>query len=338
MDLDSVQEFNSGSTLINRFNAWREATLGLPPVAEPLPAELVEHYRPVPASVTLEEALREQIAWITAWRIDRYAFASLKQTAFYNAATDTEADSTARKQAEAERDSKQAAIEKRRRLQLHNQRFSTTPAMPFEPGFRDFDPDMAQTQLREAAEDFREDYHFNTFKVVALWAVQIVLSRTAALDQVRTEHRRIKADGQARIARLFPQPLYGDAYPNEHTRGQIDEKRNANLPEGLLRAMFDDQVHDSRAWFLHAALGFREPGGSYLRERMVFFGNAHSREVTLYDQNAKPVTASAVGLPEAAPAQRGPLSAEEFAEARKKIDAHWAAKAQQDGGVNDASA
>ena len=30
--------------------------------------------------------------------------------------------------------------------------------MPLEPGVKDFDPDMAQTQLREAAEEFATDY------------------------------------------------------------------------------------------------------------------------------------------------------------------------------------
>ncbi|MCY1375124.1 hypothetical protein D9M69_625130 [compost metagenome] len=47
-------------------------------------------------------------------------------------------------------------------------------------------------------------------------------------------------------------------------------------------ALFDDQVHDSRAWFLHNALGgSREPWSSYFRERMVYFGEAQNKQLSL---------------------------------------------------------
>jgi hypothetical protein len=59
----------------------------------------------------------------------------------------------------------------------------------------------------------------------------------------------------------------------------MDETGNAMQPAGLLRALFDDQVHASRAWFLYS-IG-REWMGSYFRERMVFFGEASRREVAL---------------------------------------------------------
>jgi len=35
-------------------------------------------------------------------------------------------------------------------------------------------------------------------------------------------------------------------------RGNVDEHRNSQKPEGVLRALVDDQVHGSRAWLLHA--------------------------------------------------------------------------------------
>ncbi|EPN30235.1 lipoprotein, partial [Pseudomonas syringae pv. actinidiae ICMP 18883] len=54
------------------------------------------------------------MGWITAWRIDRYAFASLKQATFYLQASDTEADETVRDQAKAARSNNQAAVKKRR--------------------------------------------------------------------------------------------------------------------------------------------------------------------------------------------------------------------------------
>ncbi|EPM44027.1 hypothetical protein A256_27193, partial [Pseudomonas syringae pv. actinidiae ICMP 19103] len=80
----------------NRFNAWRQMTLGLPPVSQPLSIEQIEHYQPLTSTITLEQAARTQLGWITAWRIDRYAFASLKQATFYLQASDTEADETVR--------------------------------------------------------------------------------------------------------------------------------------------------------------------------------------------------------------------------------------------------
>ena len=44
-----------------------------------------------------------------------------------------------------------------------------------------------------------------------------------------------------------------------------------------------DRVHDSRAWFLHWALGgTREPWNSYWRERMVYFGSECNKELSLF--------------------------------------------------------
>ncbi|MGO4005152.1 T6SS phospholipase effector Tle1-like catalytic domain-containing protein [Pseudomonas fluorescens] len=62
----------------------------------------------------------------------------------------------------------------------------------------------------------------------------------------------------------------------------VDESRNAKEPTGLLRALFNVQLHDSRAWFLYS-LG-REHGGSYFGERMVFFGESNRREFVLVRQ------------------------------------------------------
>lgn len=47
-----------------------------------------------------------------------------------------------------------------------------------------------------------------------------------------------------------------------------------------MRALFDDQVHDSRAWFLYASLDTREPWGSYFLYRMIYFGELMSKSVT----------------------------------------------------------
>jgi hypothetical protein len=85
--------------LVNRFNAWRELTLGqtTPKTFDP---EAASHYEPPAAGGSLETVIAEQMAWITAWRIDRYARGSMLKTPFYQRATNTEALPAARKAAE----------------------------------------------------------------------------------------------------------------------------------------------------------------------------------------------------------------------------------------------
>ena len=84
-------------------------------------------------------------------------------------------------------------------------------------------------------------------------------------DDEPQEYRRIKADGDARVAVLFP---------------AAGEASNAQQPAGLVRALFDDQVHDSRAWFMHAALGTREMWAGYFRYRMIYFSDQCNKSLS----------------------------------------------------------
>ena len=101
LDLDS--QFFVSEVLSARFNAWRELTLGqtTPKTFDP---EAASHYEPPAAGGSLETVIAEQMAWITAWRIDRYARGSMLKTPFYQRATNTEALPAARKAAEVIRD------------------------------------------------------------------------------------------------------------------------------------------------------------------------------------------------------------------------------------------
>jgi hypothetical protein len=63
-------------------------------------------------------------------------------------------------------------------------------------------------------------------------------------DDIPVEFKKIKGAGKQHLETLFPPQ---------------GEQSNANDPSGLTRALFDDQIHDSRAWFMHSALGSREP-------------------------------------------------------------------------------
>ncbi|MEE3664370.1 DUF2235 domain-containing protein, partial [Brenneria sp. g21c3] len=113
MSIDIGKEFTLAPDLIHRFNAWREATLGLSPSAQPAGEESDNgHYQPGRAGLALEALIANQMAWLTAWRIDRYARGSALNCAFYRAATDSHANAGSRKAAEAARDERQKSAER----------------------------------------------------------------------------------------------------------------------------------------------------------------------------------------------------------------------------------
>ncbi|VVP32553.1 hypothetical protein PS838_04422 [Pseudomonas fluorescens] len=327
---DVVRSFDVSPLLVNRFNAWRQVTLGLEPALRPLSIEQAELYQPLPATDSLEQALRAQLDWITAWRIDRYAFASLQQKEFYRRASDTQADEKVRKKAEGARDTAQKKVEDNRRVQQARERILNQAKTPLEPGIKDFDADMAQTQLREAAEEFAAAYRGpGLLDSIVLRVALLALFQHAyqATEIVLAERQRMKAAGRAKVSQLFPFPrgVWGN-HQDEHTRGPVDESLNAAKPEGLLRDLFDDQVHDSRAWFLYK--WGREPGGNYFSERMVFFGDAGARDLALYGEDGAAMRASTTTLPTSEPAramQPPVMDAERLAQVQQAIDAIWEA-------------
>lgn len=289
LDTERIAEFMVAPSVVTRFNAWRELTLGLPPAEQPLSDDQVHKYAPVTGTAPLEEVLRDQMGWITAWRIDRYAFDTLKQCTFFKEATDGDADPANRKASEEKRDAAQKQVEARRRTA--EARARTTPheeAPPLEPGLHDFDPDMDQTQLREAAQEFGEDYRGTRREPTSWteWVLKSIPMQAVFLingDDERTEYRSMKQLGQERVRLLFPSPWGQKNFQSETERGTVLEQQNAEQPSGLVRALFDDQVHDSRAWFLHWTLkGTREPWNGYFRERMVYFGSECNKEMSVF--------------------------------------------------------
>ncbi|MHC7881615.1 T6SS phospholipase effector Tle1-like catalytic domain-containing protein, partial [Klebsiella pneumoniae] len=215
----------------------------------------------------LETVIAEQMAWITAWRIDRYARGSMLKTPFYQRATNTEALPAARKAAEVIRDKEQEKVLSARQNQIANQPPDRMDELVLQPGVKDFDPKMDQTQLFDAAKEFGKDYHDgyripdNLAQLVLDTVLQPVIFILNTDDEAQ-EYRRMKRDGEARVAVLFP---------------DAGEASNAEQPAGLVRALFDDQVHDSRAWFMYAALGTREMWTGYFRYRMIYFSERCSK-------------------------------------------------------------
>ncbi|CAI1524827.1 T6SS phospholipase effector Tle1-like catalytic domain-containing protein [Serratia ficaria] len=273
MDVDIVLEFDIDTSLINRFNAWRELTLGLTVPLQPLSPEQAAKYDPPRAPVSLEKAVENQLGWITAWRINRYAGGSYKTQRFYvdSAANglDKDSDPLVRKQSEAARKALQKEVDDVRR-DMRAQHNPEEGFLKLPPGPKDFDAALGQTQLRQAAEEFREDYHGLSRTSTGNWLFTVADSVNNAIfllnnDDEYGEWLRIKTAGDDRVKVLFP--ISGDA-------------SSATQPAGLVRALFDDQIHDSRAWFMHNAFGSREPWGSYFLYRMIYFGSRSSKPMT----------------------------------------------------------
>lgn len=264
-------EFYVETSLVQRFNAWRQLTLDLPLSENGIPDEQVTDYSPVRANVNLIEAFENQIGWITAWRINRYAQGTFRSQRFYRdaAANNQNQDNDPGNRAERERvrEKLQKDAEKERIMQLAGSQQGQFVMLKTGP--RNFDALLGQTQLLQAAIEFKEDYQ-------GISRTQVKSTTYAVLDyfkgfvfafnqeDIPKEFKKIKAAGDNHLATLFP------------PQGEL---HNANEPSGLTRALFDDQIHDSRAWFMHSPLGSREPWGSYFIYRMIYFGEAMSKQV-----------------------------------------------------------
>ncbi|HCQ8687473.1 TPA: DUF2235 domain-containing protein [Klebsiella oxytoca] len=272
MPAELQREFFVKEGLVARFNAWRELTLNLPSSLEKISDENAARYEPVRASVNVITALEDQITWITAWRIGRYASGNYTKQRFYIDAAangmDKDSDPKIREASEQARDIKQRKVEKTRRKMQESAEKDTY--IPYPPGPKDFDPALGQTQLRQAAEEFREDYQLKQRAVTGNWIYKGMdklsnLVYTFSDDDVSGEYIKIKKEANEKYSMLFP------------PRG---ESSNEQQPGGLVRALFDDQVHDSRAWFMQATLDAREPWGSYFLYRMIYFGELMSKNIT----------------------------------------------------------
>ncbi|MEB7543533.1 T6SS phospholipase effector Tle1-like catalytic domain-containing protein [Enterobacter huaxiensis] len=273
MPFDLGREFYISEILINRFNAWREITLGLTTPDKPIPPEQAAKYDPPRAPVSLEKALEDQMGWMTAWRISRYAGGTYKTQRFYvdSAANglDKDSDPLVRKQSEEARKEAQKKVDDARKADIAKHKPEEGFLM-LPPGPKDFDAALGQTQLRQAAEEFREDYRGLSRSGTGNWLFTAVDSMSNAVfllnnDNEYGEWLSMKTAGDDRVKVLFP---------------ATGEASNATEPGGLVRALFDDQVHDSRAWFMHNAFGSREPWGSYFLYRMIYFGSRSSKPMT----------------------------------------------------------
>ncbi|MBS9438368.1 DUF2235 domain-containing protein [Photorhabdus noenieputensis] len=265
MSLELGKEFLVTPDLVNRFNAWRQVTLGLEMPKQPLPDEEAARFEPVRASVALEQAMENQMNWLTAWRINRYANGMLLGEPFFHEAPNRDAKKAHYEQSEKAQKAAQQQVEAKRKAQW-NEFFrdgGKTPPLLMQ-GVPDFDPETAQNQLREAAAEFGRDYRGESREQSNLkqFAIETLAYHMLYIwdsnDDIK-ECQQMKTAGEALVKPLFrPAPV-----------GKTGQQES---PESLLVALYDNQVHDSRAWFMYSLLDTREPAGGYFRYRIIYFG------------------------------------------------------------------
>ncbi|BAU74186.1 T6SS phospholipase effector Tle1-like catalytic domain-containing protein [Metapseudomonas furukawaii] len=260
MSLETKEEFDITPGLVHRFNAWRSATLGL---SEATPAESSSH-EPQQAGQDLDTLMAEQLAWLTGWRIERFARGSYASRPFYGEARQTSAEEQVQE--------REALAARRDELRKKRQAARGNPDVRLvdEP---DYEPVLDRQQIREAATEFEHDYTERWREQTGLggFLLDVLVGDTVLLlndDDELAEFQRLKAEGEARARELFAEPFKGRFELTDHPA------------RAALVALFDDQVHDSRAWFLHSTIGAREMWGDYFRYRMVYFGTQTNKRVT----------------------------------------------------------
>lgn len=276
---NTQEEFSVSFSLIQRFNLWRKTLLGSGFGSGPDANDNATNasYQPCQMPHVLESAIISQMAWITAWRIGRYAHNSLLSQNFFTSATHPSAQVL--EEQKKEHDLKQQAIvDSRKKIDKHapNWQSAVTPGLP------QYEPDNAQYQLREAAREFDEDYNNWSRDIngtpgerVSQFLLDDVLGYPVYLlsgDDEKAEYQQMKTQGDALYRQMFTDSL------GTGTR---------NMPGAGLLAFYDEQVHDSRAWFMQSALGGRELWAGYFRYRMVYFGDLANKQVRLISVEGK---------------------------------------------------
>ncbi|MCY1290531.1 hypothetical protein D9M68_501290 [compost metagenome] len=264
-------EFGLAGQLVTRFNAWVDQA----------------------SSGPLERVMFNELCLITGWRIERFAHGSQARQAYaqprgkqrdmtpaeveafetlhkYQLAEDAAARAgkdipTLNAQQQKERNDAQAIRAK------YEADVGGNADAPLNTN-KTFDPPLEQRQLANAAREFRRDYIPEwSFGGDGGWstgtAMNVLLGglvyMTNDVDEAQ-EYATLREGGEKAYKRLFT--LAG--FP-------------ANEQAGHLIALFDDQVHDSRAWFMNAQMNEREFWSDYFRYRCIFFDQESNRNLSL---------------------------------------------------------
>lgn len=277
MDETTKNEFDFSLPLIHHFNTWR-TTL-----------------KPAP----LEVALAHQAALITGWRIHRYANYFFKDSAAYqhisgNGRDDTpdmngaeikafkalhrmqlEEDQAARsgkpqpEWSDSERE--QRARDQQTKLAFEKRTRAKNPYVINTA--KAFEPSMEHRQLDGAMNEFRIDYipEWHLRESSDMFSVGGVINMAAG-GLVYLTNEEDEAQQYNALRRMGNQ-AYVSLFGEQDT--PVDD-------EALqLLALFDDYVHDSRAWFMNSTIGEREPFSDYFRYRTVFFDGESNKALSL---------------------------------------------------------
>lgn len=247
--------FKINPILIQRFNAWRKITLELPQVTT---THFSGTFNACRANTTLEKVVEKQMAWMTAWRIDRYADMNLFNQDFYKNALQHGTEKIKEDKEKWEKTKEEIEEQQKEKIKQGTDTISPGDLM----GPRIYEPMLGKTQLREGAEEFKADY-YDERREVRNWkqfSVDNLLTNIMCLvntDDEKAEYFHMKQSGDDIYKKGYGFPLF--------------KENNTPDPDALLtRDLFDNQFHDSRAWFMHDALQSREPWASYFSYRMIY--------------------------------------------------------------------
>ncbi len=276
MDPRTEVAFSISEALVARFNAWQKQAKAGP----------------------LEDVIKREQALITAWRIDRYAGGIDKQ-GFYSHVkghdmSDEQQDALKRLHAQKLAENKAAAQGKeppvlsareQRQREADLELVGGTDAYARINTNKTFEPALDDRQLRRAAAEFKRDYDRNwgVLEDTFAWGgvINLLLGGTVYLineEDEAQEYAELYQNGRQRHGKLF-------TMPGVIANGQQD-----------LVALFDDHVHDSRAWFMNSSFfGERELFTDYFRYRLVHFDNESNKRLSVL-MNAGRVVGMGIAL------------------------------------------
>lgn len=279
---DSIREFGINNELIQYFNAWREHALSY-------------DNQPV------EDIVKRETALITAWRISRYNPANTKAFNFFKRLPDDvseeywdaaaraserrirlnnaqrAADEKAAEKGEStEAVTYQDILSKREYAQYEKDQTLLEEVGTVEDEitpYKVFEPMLDQRQIYRGALDFYSDYDgvWGQREDPAFQWMDMILDGFSGLmyllneDDEAQEYIDILREGKELHQKIFiegtdePHPEYVD-----------------------LIKLFDNQIHDSRAWFMNSTKGFesREPATSYFSYRRIQLGEDSNKPMT----------------------------------------------------------
>lgn len=272
MDLETFEAFNVSEALATRFNTWRDYCAHGP----------------------LEDVMAAQAELITGWRINRYANERLRRTSgyrHYKKKDMTQEEIDAFKALHARQLAETVALQKGQPLeplsdseqekynqhlatkQAYEQRLGTKQPIALNTG-KAFEPNLDHRQMKNAMQEFRRDYvgEWKPYDNDPGWSTGTLLNvmfgglvyMTNEQDEA-SEYKRMREGGNDAFFKLY----------EETDGGPLHETAE------ILTNLFDEQVHDSRAWFMNSAFNEREIFSDYFRYRCVFFDDESNKKLSL---------------------------------------------------------